>query len=95
MRERKENCQRQSGMDCRGCDVAVDIARNVLSKPGESVVSSIEEISLDVCPVGTKFLLNGELGELIGGAEKVIQLRIKDGEPSTNREVLAAAEVAL
>lgn len=36
--ERKENCQRQSGMDCRGCDVAVDIAKNVLSNPGESVV---------------------------------------------------------
>ncbi len=95
MDERKANCQRQSGMDCRRCDVAVDIARNVLSKPKESVVASIEEISLKRCPEGTKFLLNGELRELIGGVEKVIQLRIVDGESNTNQGISQTAAAAV
>lgn len=95
MRERKESCQRQIGMDCRGCEVAVNIARNVLAKPGESVVASIEEIALNNCPEGTKFILRGDFRELIGEEVKVIQLRIQNGKPKTDREVPAAAEAAV
>lgn len=95
MGERKENCQRQSGMDCRGCAVAVDIARNVLSEPGEPVVQAIREIALDNCPEGTKFLLNGDLRELIGVEGKVIELEVEDGRPSADRKILGGAEAAL
>ena len=94
MGERRENCQRQSGMDCRGCGVAVEIAENVLSKPGKPVVSSIEEIALTRCPEGAKFLLGGNLTELVDGKAKVIQLRT-NGESSANQGVLTGTEVAL
>lgn len=93
--ERLENCQRQSGMDCRGCNVAVDIARNVMSNPSEPVVESISEIALEFCPEGTKFLLHGDLKELIGVEENVIHLRTVNGKSSTNTEIFAAAEAAL
>ncbi len=93
--ERLENCQRQSGMDCRGCDVAVDIARNVLSNPSESVVKSINEVALETCPIGTKFLLVGDFAELIEVEEKVIQLRTINGKPKTNTEISGAEAAGL
>ncbi len=93
--ERKENCQRQSGMDCRGCDVAVDIAKNVLSNPGESVVKLILEVAAESCPVDTKFLLHGDFAELMEVEKKVIQLRTINGEPSTNTETFASVAAGL
>ena len=93
--ERLENCQRQSGMDCRNCNVAADIARNVLSKPSESVVKSINEVALETCPIGTKFLLVGDFAELIEIEEKVIQLKTINGEFNTNTETSAAEAAGL
>lgn len=95
MTERLENCQRQTGMDCRGCFVAVDVATNVLVKPESSVVESILEVTDERCPEGTQFLLHGDLRELAGMGEKIIQLRSVNGEPKTNREVFAAEAAGL
>ena len=93
--ERKENCQRQNGMDCRGCEVAVEVARNVLSNPKEPVVESITEVAFVRCPVDTKFLLHGDFRDLLVDDAKVIQLRRKNGQSKTNSEISGAEAAGL
>jgi len=93
--ERKERCQNQEGMDCRGCEVAVEVAQNVVSHPRDSVVGSMTEVTSRLCPEGTKFKLYGDLRELLAGGEKVIQLGNVDGRPKADRELPGAAEAAL
>ena len=95
MGERLEICQRQSGVDCRGCKVAVDVAMNVFSKPTSPVVESILEVTNERCPEGTKFLLHGDLKDLGLADQKVIQLRPVNGESSENRETIGAAAAGL
>lgn len=95
MAERIIDCQNKGNQACNGCEVTVEVARNVMSRMKAPVVESILQVTTKRCPTGTKFQFNGDLGSLVDNDDKIIQLRPINGELITNTEISGSAAAGL
>lgn len=90
-----EHCRRQQGFDCKGCEVAQEVAENVISKPQSPVVESILEVTGSRCPEGTRFYFSGDMKDLLPVRDKIIELTNNNGQLGRNSEILAIKEAIL